>query len=208
MRDGLGNFRNSERLNMKKEDLFDVMEHIRQKNGGVLNPPEVVRDAEPVGSVLHECFEWDNALAGYEHRLWQARELIRHCIVEMPDSPNKHIRAYFSLPEDRGKVGYRLTTEVAGDAQLRVKMLAEAKRDMIMFRKKYTILKELVDVVMVAVGELSDAHRLVVTLRYLEGLSAKEIALHLGESRVAIRSRLFKAMQILRRRLASLITTE
>ncbi len=71
-----------------------------------------------------------------------------------------------------------------------------------------TELKELVDVVMVAVGELSDAHRLVVTLRYLEGLSAKEIALRLGESRVAIRSRLFKAMQILRRRLASLITTE
>lgn len=68
--------------------------------------------------------------------------------------------------------------------------------------------KELVEAVMNAVGELSDAHRLVVTLRYIHGLTAKDIATQLGESRGAIRSRLFKASQILRRRLASLISTE
>ncbi len=68
--------------------------------------------------------------------------------------------------------------------------------------------KELVEAVMNAVGELSDAHRLVVTLRYIHGFSSKEIARHLGESRGAIRSRLFKAAQILRKRLAKLISTE
>lgn len=69
-------------------------------------------------------------------------------------------------------------------------------------------LRELIEAVMRAVGELSDAHRLVVTLRYVQGWSAKEIAERLGESRVAVRSRLFKAMQMLRRRLRSLISTD
>jgi RNA polymerase sigma-70 factor (ECF subfamily) len=69
-------------------------------------------------------------------------------------------------------------------------------------------LRELVETVMEAVGELSDAHRLVVTLRYIEGMTSKEMAVHLGESRVAVRSRLFKAMQQLRKRLANLISTE
>lgn len=68
--------------------------------------------------------------------------------------------------------------------------------------------RELVEAVMNAVGELSDAHRLVITLRYVHGLGAKEIAGQLGEARGAIRSRLFKAAQILRRRLANLISAE
>jgi RNA polymerase sigma-70 factor (ECF subfamily) len=66
-------------------------------------------------------------------------------------------------------------------------------------------LRELVETVMSALGELPDAQRLVVTLRYLEGLDPKAIAERLGESRLAVRSRLFKAMQVLRRRLASLV---
>jgi hypothetical protein len=45
--------------------------------GGVLTPEDVLEAARREDSPLHVHFEWDDAKAGYQHRLDQARRLIR-----------------------------------------------------------------------------------------------------------------------------------
>lgn len=53
------------------------------------------------------------------------------------------------------------------------------------------------DEVMRAIAQLPEAQRLVITLRYLEGLSPKEIAARLGQPRGTVRSHLHHALATL-----------
>jgi RNA polymerase sigma-70 factor (ECF subfamily) len=59
--------------------------------------------------------------------------------------------------------------------------------------------------IMDIVGSLPEIYRVVVTLRFLEGMSCKEIAQHLGEPQGTIRNRLFRSNEILRQRLAKAV---
>ena len=129
-----------------KEQVIVEIERIRQSSGGTLNPVVVVREARRKSSVLHDYFEWDDSRAAYEFRLEQARKLIRVCIREIPECPDEPVRAYVSLQDDRGRNGYRSITDVMSDDRLREKLLAEARRDMSLFRQKYAVLKELAQV--------------------------------------------------------------
>ena len=130
---------------MKEEVILEI-ERIRQNSGGTLNPAVIVREAEPPASILHNYFEWDDTKAAHEYRLEQARKLIRICVRYIPDGPDEPVRAYVSLQDDRGTNGYRSITDVMSDERLREKLLAEAKRDMNLFRQKYAVLRELAQV--------------------------------------------------------------
>ena len=137
-----------------KPEYVDELERIRGESGGMLNPGDVVSAAESPESVLHNCFEWNDQKAGCEYRIWQARMLIRVCVRLVPEGPTEPVRVYVSLKNDRGDCGYRSIVDVMGDDELRAKLLAEAKQDMISFRQKYSILKELANIfeAMVCVG--------------------------------------------------------
>ena len=65
---------------------------------------------------------------------------------------------------------------------------------------------ELFGEILNVVGDLPEIYRVVVTLRFLEGMSCKEIAQHLGEPQGTVRNRLFRANEILRRKLAKAIS--
>ena len=65
---------------------------------------------------------------------------------------------------------------------------------------------ELFGEILNVVGSLPEIYRVVVTLRFLEGMSCKEIAQHLGEPQGTIRNRLFRANEILKRKLAKSIS--
>lgn len=60
-----------------RKALEQRLERIRQRNGGVLTPDGVVKDARDPKSPLHEHFTWDDSLAAHQYRLDQARTLIR-----------------------------------------------------------------------------------------------------------------------------------
>ena len=53
------------------------LETIRKASGGILRPEDVVAQAKRKSSSLHNLFEWDDAEAGHQHRLSQARYLIK-----------------------------------------------------------------------------------------------------------------------------------
>lgn len=50
---------------------------------GTLTPDAVLKDAKSPKSPLHPEFEWDDSVAGHQHRVAQARDLIARVRVEI-----------------------------------------------------------------------------------------------------------------------------
>ena len=60
------------------------------------------------------------------------------------------------------------------------------------------------EMLMAAVGRLSEAQRVVLLLRYIEGMTYDQMALYLDVPASTVRGRLFAAKQALRKMLATL----
>lgn len=61
----------------KRDNVIDVeITRIYERDGHV-KPSVVVAEAKPKEAPLHDHFEWNNARAADQHRLWQARHIIR-----------------------------------------------------------------------------------------------------------------------------------
>lgn len=114
---------------------------------GILRPADVVREAADAASALHPFFEWHDATAAHQHRLEQARELIRVQLRFEPRTQKYH-NLFVSLASDRTVVdgGYRPTTTVLLRANTRAEMLGDALRELDRLRVKYAELLELADV--------------------------------------------------------------
>lgn len=123
------------------------LELIRRRNGGILRAEQVVEFARNPKTALHSQFEWDDTKAGYQYRLWQAREIIR-VRVTMEPRINAETRAYVSLYSDRKQPGggYRAIADVLSDEERREELLQQALRDMEAFKHKYIQLKRLAPV--------------------------------------------------------------
>lgn len=119
------------------------------------------------------------------------------------------IKAYKALPklqtaEHFGRWIYGITAHVAADAaRTRRRRSDDVNLDSAGAfedpREGYVsegVLQERADV-MRALSELPEEQRIVLTLRYLEGMSPKEIAERLGEPRGTVRSRLHHALAYL-----------
>lgn len=121
---------------------------LAQEAGGVLKPAALVRSAEPADSPIHGWFEWDDGAAAQAWRIEQARQLIQVTVttIEKPKAEPVTVRALVSLPRDRTEGGYRLTTAVLGDAELREEMLADALDELHRIKTKYATLRELAPV--------------------------------------------------------------
>lgn len=83
---------------------------------GLLNPESVVEHASDATSPLHSHFEWDDTEAARQHRLTQARTLIRSVKIQVNKSVPVMVRAFVSLPSDQ-KVGggYRRIEDVVNN---------------------------------------------------------------------------------------------
>lgn len=123
-----------------KEELEDV----RANGGGILYPSATVAFAQDEDTELHKQFTWDDSQAAHQHRLWQARHLIR-VVVDIYGSGGDatEVPVYVSLSSDRKASGYRSTRDVYAEDELRQVLLADAKREMQRFTNKYRMLKEL-----------------------------------------------------------------
>ena len=125
---------------MVKEEL----ESVRNANGGVLRPADVVEYAKDESTELHSKFEWNESAAAAQYRLVQARELIR-IVVKVEDRDEISTRVYVSLCDDRKQKGggYRPLDDVMRSKGMRAALLEQAKAEMIRFSMKYKQLNEL-----------------------------------------------------------------
>src|SRR3990167_8486921 len=128
--------------------IQDELERIRERNGGLLRPEDVVKAARPENSPLHERFDWNDGTAAHNWRLEQTPHIIRVFFLVLGTSKNNvESRMFVALSSDKPSGGgYRILTDVLGDDALRKALLQDAYEDMRRFTQKYSALKELADI--------------------------------------------------------------
>jgi len=80
---------------------YAELQRIRATEG--LSANAVIEAAEPEGAVLHPAFEWDDATAGGQYRLMQARHLIRSVQVVQADGASRSVYVHVTSAEKAGE---------------------------------------------------------------------------------------------------------
>lgn len=119
------------------------IEMLREQFKGEITPEDVLNDARNPNSPLHSFFEWDDSAAAEQHRLAQARGLIRSvvAIYVSEDKPATRVRAYVHVNEP-GAPHYRETSHAMSAAKTREMVLRRAWSELQAWRKRYADLKE------------------------------------------------------------------
>lgn len=98
---------------------------------GQLTAELVVDEARDPSSPLHARFEWDDQKAAHEHRLAQARQIIRIVADVVADSK---VRAFVHVPSSGG---YQPIRQVLNHADWTRELLADFRRDAERFRARW-----------------------------------------------------------------------
>lgn len=126
------------------EQRVEELRRIANAHGGFVDPRTVIEHARDENSVLHDCFEWDDSKAAQEHRLNQARLLIRVSVQYLEETGQEPIPVFVSLTTDRKQgAGYRPIITVLNDRELRQQLLIDALNELSTFQRKYQRLNEL-----------------------------------------------------------------
>lgn len=129
-----------------KPNQVAELKRISEENDGLLSPDAVVKAARNEKNPLHSCFEWNQDKAAHEHRLHQARKIIKFVVEYLPGA-SEPINTFVSLKKDRNPAaGYRLTIDVLNDKERREQLLLQALDELRAFEKKYRTLTELAEV--------------------------------------------------------------
>ncbi len=134
-------------LPVKAQVLGEVLEKIREANGGELSAKLVVESATPKKSPLHRCFEWDNKTAADLYREDQARYIIRSIVIVEDEKEGAigPIRAFVSVVQD-DKQFYTSVLYAMSDVELREQVLKKAWKELRSWRERYNEFKELAKV--------------------------------------------------------------
>jgi hypothetical protein len=122
------------------------IEMLREKFKGEITPEDIVADAKSDNSPLHSFFEWDDGEAAHQHRLHQARGLIRSvvAIYVQDDKPAVKARAYVHIAEGDTshyrEASHAMSVQVTRDA-----VLKRALAELIGWQKRYHELHEFAD---------------------------------------------------------------
>lgn len=125
-----------------RERAYQELQDIAKRHNNLLRPRDVVDFARDENTALHGYFTWDDGEAAEKWRLFQARQVIRVSVDMITPEVPKPARVFVSLIEDRKQTdgGYRFTTDVLSDAEMRAKLLREAKAELDGFRRRYHML--------------------------------------------------------------------
>lgn len=120
----------------------EELERIRTSRNGRLTQEDVVEEARPKTSPIHDAFEWNDKRAAHKWRLEQASYLIRQITVVYDEAPAAEpIRAFVNVKrgEDRSYVS---TAQALSDADLRRQVVAAAWFELRAWRKRHAELIE------------------------------------------------------------------
>lgn len=128
-------------------DAANELERIRNKHGQ-LNPELVVEESKSKNAALHKCFEWDDTEAAKAYRKHQANKLICALVIqfERDERPEPlQVRAFVNTERE----AYEPIQTVAVNTDRYTILLANARREMESFIKKYKDLTELQTIIAV-----------------------------------------------------------
>lgn len=98
------------------DEAYKEIERIKAKNNGELTAEIILKEARPVNSVLHCCFNWNDSDAAHRYRLNQASELLRNIQVNViSDGEPKNVRVYEVVRRQEGKGVYKNIETLTSD---------------------------------------------------------------------------------------------
>lgn len=123
------------------------IEMLRERLKGELTPEDILDDAKNDNSPLHSFFEWSDSTAAHQHRLHQARGLIRSvvAIYVSDDKPAVRQRAYVHISEGETS-HYREAVHAMSQKSTRDAVLKRALEELIGWQKRYHSLHEFADI--------------------------------------------------------------
>lgn len=123
--------------------IGEHLELLRKKCKGEITPKDVVDDARHNNSPLHSFFEWNDSKAAEQHRLSQARGLIRSvvAIYTEPDKPARRVNAFVHVSEGETS-HYRATHHAMSQKDTREAVLRQAFRELRAWQRRYQDLDE------------------------------------------------------------------
>lgn len=109
----------------KKQAILAELNQIRG-NAPVIEPEAVVRYASDPDTALHGEFEWDDSKAGHQHRLWQARQVLRVYIkvVDTGDGKEVPVRMFYNIVDEETSRGYMPIEDVLSDEDRRLELIS------------------------------------------------------------------------------------
>ena len=131
------------RAKVDAEDAAAILRDIEQRDGTV-HPIAVVEAARAKRSPIHDQFEWDDTRAAHEHRLEQARVMVRCLVyVEIIEEKEKSREPAFVHIKTNDDRSYMSTCIAMSNADLREQVVNEALRGLEAWRRKWQHLSEL-----------------------------------------------------------------
>lgn len=129
------------------EEAYKQLEKIRSKEGE-LTPEAVIENAKSNRSKLHKLFEWDDTEAAHQYRMEQARRMLRSIEIVYKEKPKTPRRAFEIIEKKkRGsqdqRTIYSTTEEAMADPVSRDRIITEALRQLMAFRRRFHGLREL-----------------------------------------------------------------
>ena len=125
--------------------IHEEIEEVAKKNGGVAPVEAMVSVWQSNNTHGHAGLEWDNEIAGHEHRKSQARKLMASIEVTYAEAPDVKTRA-FEVVRSTPTKGYRRTDLIMSNRSEREELMQRAQRELQSFKKRYASLVELQDV--------------------------------------------------------------
>ncbi|RKY17828.1 MAG: hypothetical protein DRP63_03050 [Planctomycetota bacterium] len=151
-------------------------------------------------SVLRDTEEARGAVQDAFLRFWHALPSLRNPKSLIPFLTQTVRR--LSIDRLRRAKRRRVTISYSQFADIAdVEQLFEMLQVRVAQQRKEELVKDLVDAVLEAVNKMPDYYREAFLLRYMEGMSVKEIARFLGLPQTTVEGRIFKARQFLRDRI-------
>ena len=145
---------------VKAEDAYNAIEAVRNKNGGQVSPNDLLAVAKRKTHVLHSIFEWNDDEAAKQHRLTQARTLLRSIEVIYDELPERPMRSHEIVQtkkrgDDQSQTLYSTTDLAMADPVARDALIATAIRQAMAFRRRFQNLREL-QLIFEAIDKVAD----------------------------------------------------
>lgn len=144
---------------LEAQVVGDELDRLEKKVGS-LTAETVVKAATPKRSVLHGCFEWDNEKAAHEHRLSQARYILRSIEVVFEEDPEQEnsrtieIRAFHHVEKDDGERAYVTLNQARNNENYWQQVKDKALSEIRAWQNKYRAINEF-EVIFDAIAQIS-----------------------------------------------------
>lgn len=126
------------------DEVGQLFEDIEREKGE-LTSEKVLEEAKKEESVIHNCFIWDDSIAGEKYRLMQASNMINNLTVVIKTSEETPIKAYVKIKTE-DKNNYQHIKTVVEDTNSYNYILNKMEKELENLRKRYEAMLNIEDI--------------------------------------------------------------